>query len=503
VSDVHRETCLWLAELASWRPGVSSRLVARYGDLSVAISRPREELVAVLQGRREASRSRPGAGARRTPARHRATARRRGSVGKGDGERRNEGDGERYRAALTRLGPSRSRGGPPGSAAVAFTDSGYPSWLRAIADPPPALFLDGECQSAEVAARWRRLLAAPRVAVVGCRRPSPYGLEMASGIADELVEAGVVVVSGLAFGIDAAAHRGALRDRAGREVEDAGPPPTLAVMGCGADVCSPRSHRTLWTAVRRRGLVVSEFVGGTPPRAWRYPARNRVMAGLCHGVVVVEGTSRSGALITGDRALEGGREVLAVPGEVGRSVTEGPHGLLRDGAALCESGACVVAVLDGIRREDPDVFDPWRERRRATGRLEADKPAAAGRGDGGEISADVGGRTAGAGGARDGTTAAEKEGCVSSVADDGSPALGRVMEVLDRGPSAVDELVEQTGLEAAQVLSSLAAAELAGDVACAYGGVYRAVRGRGRRRNPPVGRRTPPHGGDTGHDVRA
>lgn len=483
MTDVRRETCLWLAELASWRAGVIGALVKRYGDLSTAISRPRAELARTLQRKRK-GRKDGDAGAD-------AGGRQADGSRQAEGRRQTESEGDLWRAALGRLAPSRALASPPGALTVVFTDAAYPAWLRAIADPPPALFVLGDDDERVAAARWRRFLAAPRVAAVGCRRPTPYGLDMAAGIGAELVERGVVVVSGLAFGIDAGAHRGALRAETTRtEAGAEAPPPTVAVMGCGADVWYPRSHHRLWTSVRRCGLVVSEFVWGTPARAWRFPARNRVIAGLCHAVVVVEGTARSGALITCDRALDGGREVLAVPGEAGRAVTEGPHGLLRLGAALCESGTCVVDVLRGIRREDPDVFDPWLRRL-----------------DGG----------AGGAGGREGRGGDESESCASAAGDghrtvaasarsavegECSRAHRLVLAALDRRPSSVDEVVAETGLTVAEVLSCLATCELDGRVAGAPGGVYRVVRGRGRRRNPPVGRRTPSHGDESRHDVR-
>ncbi|MBM3147989.1 MAG: DNA-protecting protein DprA, partial [Actinobacteria bacterium] len=219
------------------------------------------------------------------------------------------------------------------------------------------------------------MLRTPRVVVVGTRRPSPYGLDMAAGIARDLVREGCVVISGLAHGIDAAAHRGALEEAA--PADSSTPPrvglphgathaqaplPTVAVMGCGADVCYPRDHRSLQHRILRHGLIVSEFLWGVPVHRWRFPSRNRVLGALGHATVVVEGGPRSGALITARHALDVSREVLAVPGEVGRETSEGPHNLLRDGATICESALCAAIALIGIARSDPDGLREWSAR---------------------------------------------------------------------------------------------------------------------------------------------
>ena len=149
------------------------------------------------------------------------------------------------------------------------------------------------------------LLDAPCVAVVGARACSAYGSAVAPELGRGLARAGVVVVSGLARGVDAAAHRGALETGT-----------TVAVLGCGIDRDYPRAHRTLAASIAERGLIVSEYPPGVEPAPWRFPARNRIVAGLCDATVVVEARERSGALITADLALDEGREVLAVPGEI-------------------------------------------------------------------------------------------------------------------------------------------------------------------------------------------
>jgi DNA processing protein len=209
---------------------------------------------------------------------------------------------------------------------VARSDPAFPALLRAIHDPPPGLFVRGEGDLA--------LLAQPSVAVVGARACSAYGTAVATDLARALAGTGVHVVSGLARGIDAAAHRGALA--AGR---------TVAVLGCGIDRDYPRAHHQLAAEVARDGLIVSEYPPGVEPAPWRFPARNRIVAGLTRATVVVEARERSGALITADLALDDGREVLAVPGEITSALSHGTNQLLRLGATPV---TCAADVLEAI-----------------------------------------------------------------------------------------------------------------------------------------------------------
>jgi len=200
-------------------------------------------------------------------------------------------------------------------ARVRLRDEAYPPLLRAIHDPPPVLHLRGESGAG--------MLQLPAVAVVGARSCSSYGRSVARSLGRELAAAGLVVVSGMARGVDGEAHRGAL---------DAGGS-TVAVLGCGIDRDYPAAHAELARRICERGLVVSEYEPGVEPAPWRFPARNRIIAGLCRATVVVEARERSGALITADFALEEGREVLAVPGEITSSLSAGTNALLRIGAA--------------------------------------------------------------------------------------------------------------------------------------------------------------------------
>jgi DNA processing protein len=208
----------------------------------------------------------------------------------------------------------------------------FPPLLRAIHDPPAGLFLRGTSGA--------QLLSRPAVAVVGARACSGYGASVARSLGRELAAAGLVVVSGLARGIDAEAHRGAL------EADGT----TVAVLGCGIDRDYPAGHAELARRVADAGLIVSEYAPGVGPAPWRFPARNRIVAGLCAATIVVEARERSGALITADLALEEGREVFAVPGEITSSLSGGTNALLKLGAAPLTSSADVLASF-GIELE--------------------------------------------------------------------------------------------------------------------------------------------------------
>ena len=202
-----------------------------------------------------------------------------------------------------------------------------PALLRAIHDPPPGLFLRGAAPP--------EVLEWPAVSVVGARACSPYGAQVARMLGRELAAAGLVVVSGLARGIDGEAHRGAL---------EAGGL-TVAVLGCGIDRDYPASHRELAARIAATGLIVSEYAPGVEPAPWRFPARNRIVAGLARATVVVEARERSGALITADLALEEGRDVLAVPGEITASLSAGSNALLKLGAAPLTAAADVLELF--------------------------------------------------------------------------------------------------------------------------------------------------------------
>jgi len=208
----------------------------------------------------------------------------------------------------------------------------YPRLLSEVPDPPPVLFVEGDPES----------LTWPMLAIVGSRNASATGRDIAHEFARKLGEAGIGTVSGLALGIDAAAHRGALRSDA----------PTVAVCARGLDRTYPPSHEELAQAVSERGAMVSEFPVGAAPLRSHFPRRNRIISGLSVGVLVVEASSRSGALITARRALEQGRDVFAVPGSIRNPLARGCHQLIRAGAIVAESVQDVfeeLALSPGIR----------------------------------------------------------------------------------------------------------------------------------------------------------
>jgi DNA processing protein len=320
---------------------------------------------------------------------------------------------------------------------VPYRDPGYPRSLLALADPPPVLFLRGD----------PGLLDRRSVAIVGSRRATPIGRRVAERFGRELSQAGIGVVSGLAFGIDAAAHRGALD----------GPGGTIAVLGSGPDRSYPRSQAPLFDRIVNEGLVVSEFPPGERARPHHFPRRNRVLAALSRAVVVVEAAARSGALITVDHALDLGLEVFAVPGSVETPQAAGVHSLLKDGAHLMTTSADLFGVMGWTDPSDSIVegatdgeADPgWEDEGRAVGE----------------------GRTVVASGAP-GTRSPR-----------GSPTeRARVLAALSEEPAPIDRIVETTGLAVSRVLAVLT--RLEADGACRrdlIGWMSEARTGAGRR----------------------
>ena len=214
---------------------------------------------------------------------------------------------------------------------------GYPALLKELHDPPPRLYLRGGPVD---------LLGLPAVAIVGARSCSAYGAQVARELGRELGAAGVVIVSGLARGVDGEAHRGAL----------AAGGLTVAVLGCGIDRDYPRAHAQLAGRIVESGAIVSEYPPGVEPSPWRFPARNRIVAGLARATVVVEARERSGALITADFALELGREVFAVPGEITSALSAGTNDLVRQGATPLLTANDVLEAL-GLERSPARVPD--------------------------------------------------------------------------------------------------------------------------------------------------
>ncbi|HOZ47203.1 MAG TPA: DNA-processing protein DprA [Candidatus Hydrogenedentes bacterium] len=209
---------------------------------------------------------------------------------------------------------------------ITLDDASYPVRLAEIYNPPLVLFMRGALFEADQHC----------VAVVGTRRPTPYGIRMAERLGGGLAARGITVVSGMAAGIDAAAHRGAL-DAGGR---------TIAILGNGVDVVYPPAHGELMDRIIQHGCVLSEFEMGTAPSKGNFPHRNRIISGMTLGTVIVEAPIKSGALITAKQAAEQGREVFAVPGQVGVHNAEGPHSLIREGAKLVETVEDILVELE-------------------------------------------------------------------------------------------------------------------------------------------------------------
>jgi DNA processing protein len=230
---------------------------------------------------------------------------------------------ERWRAWLSK----------PQRTLVTFGSAAYPARLAQLVDAPLALWAEG---------REPTLLSAPQLAIVGSRSPTTSGRETAEQFARYLSQRGITITSGLATGIDGASHRGALGQVGG----------TVAVLGSGIDVIFPRVHTQLAADIAARHLVVSEYAPGVAPRKYFFPQRNRIIAGLSLGTLVVEATRRSGSLITAKCATDSGREVFAIPGSIHNPLARGCHALIRDGAKLVEEAGDVLVELEPQLRDE-------------------------------------------------------------------------------------------------------------------------------------------------------
>lgn len=304
---------------------------------------------------------------------------------------------------------------------LGWRDPDYPPLLRRIASPPLALFVAGD-----PCALWH-----PGVAVVGSRVATAGGREQAHALAHALAASGLCVGSGLAAGIDTAAHHGAL---------DAGGL-TVAVLGTGPDVPFPRGNTALLERVAAAGAVVSELPPGSQPRREQFPSRNRILAGLTLGTVVVEAARRSGALITARQAADAGREVFALPGSVHNPMARGCHQLIRDGATLVEQADEVVAALAPLAAELAEAL-------RGRLALPAGPPEP------------VAAASAGTGAGQD-------------------PAHQRLWEALGHDPTPMELLVSRTGLTAPELSSMLLVMELEGRVVSEHGRYSRSASARG------------------------
>jgi DNA processing protein len=219
---------------------------------------------------------------------------------------------------------------------ITFNDPAYPPQLKEISDPPPVLFVRGN----------PALLSRPQIAIVGSRNPSTLGLETAFNFAKSLSQRGFVITSGLALGIDAAGHEGALSAHG----------LTIAVAGTGLDRVYPARHKDLATRIVKTGAMISEFPPGTSAKANHFPRRNRIISGLCQGLLVVEAARESGSLITARMALEQNREVFAIPGSIHNPLARGCNALIREGAKLVETCQDILEELNLYNQQDDNSF---------------------------------------------------------------------------------------------------------------------------------------------------
>ncbi|WP_164714845.1 DNA-processing protein DprA [Burkholderia ambifaria] len=322
----------------------------------------------------------------------------------------------------------------PGNAIVTLNDPVYPPRLRDLHDPPPLLYVKGRLE----------LLHARGLAVVGSRHATPQGLADATRFAHALSDAGLAIVSGLALGIDGAAHRGGLAGRAS----------TIAVIATGADLVYPARHRTLAHEIAARGAIVSEWPLGTPARASHFPQRNRLIAALALGALVVEAAPRSGSLITARLANELGRDVFAMPGSIHAPLAQGCHALIRDGAKL------TAAPLDVLEEYGLGEATAHIAQHSGSSPDNADAAGTAGHRIG-EPAAKAAGSAAAA------AAAAASEGVPPET-----PAERSVLAALGYGPVTYEWLAEHSGLADDVLHSALLALELAGRVASVAGGRF-------------------------------
>ncbi len=319
-------------------------------------------------------------------------------------------------AARSAAAAALAAGAHAGMEPIAWFDPRYPALLNCVGDPPPVLWARGQAA----------VLGRPAVAIVGSRAATTYALDVAARLAGELAGRGIVVVSGLARGVDSAAHRGCL---------DAGGP-TVAVLGSGVDTVYPPEHQALAETIASNGVVVSELGPGGPPLPEHFPLRNRIISGISLAVVVVEASEKSGSLITARCAMEQGRDVMAVPGSVLTGRNRGSHGLLKDGAKVVETADDILEELGwpcSTRPIAPSLSAGW--------------PTAAGSED---------------------------------------PLLAR----MEPGEAyRLDELVEATGTAASKLLPRLIELELRGQIAAVGGGRFARGRDESGIDGTPVPRR--------------
>ena len=334
----------------------------------------------------------------------------------------------------------------PGNKIVTLADSAYPPALLTMPDPPPLLYIKGRLD----------LLQTRAVAIVGSRSATPQGIDDARRFAQALSEAGLVIVSGLALGIDGAAHRGGL----------SGPGGTIAVIGTGADLVYPPLHHALAHEIALNGTIVSEWPLGTPARPANFPQRNRLIAGLASGVLIVEAATRSGSLITARLANEMGRDVFAIPGSIHAPLSRGCHRMIKQGAKLAETPEDILEEF-GIAVQSEAVAAPVsKPRRRAKTRPTEDagtEPATS------EFALEL----QDASGSR--STARGKPAnasWASASLKPANPEADRLLDALGHSPATLEILAERTEMDGATLQSLLLQLELSGRIGTLPGGRF-------------------------------
>ena len=323
---------------------------------------------------------------------------------------------------------------------LTYRDAAYPARLRNISDPPVVLYYKGRLPDFD---------GSPLIAVVGTRSASSYGLTVAKRMGYQIASCGGIVVSGMAYGIDGMAMRGALS--AGASV--------IGVLGCGVDIVYPLSNRSLFADTEQNGCLLSEFAPGTPPQKWNFPKRNRLISGLSCGVLIVEAPEKSGALITASQAAEQGRDVFVVPGNIDMPSCTGSNALLRDGAIAVSSGWDVLSEYaaqfpDKIHRESgrshqtayPDEVEMATQDSTLKVAQKPKKPAVKAEKTKKEIDKTV--------------------PCQYSDAERKRPALqgdeAKIVALLEQGVELVDNIIAETGMAAGAVLAVLTMLEVKG-----------------------------------------
>lgn len=327
---------------------------------------------------------------------------------------------------------------------LTWQDAAYPRRLKSIADPPTVLYYKGNLPEFD---------SLPLIAVVGTRGASAYGLSIAKRLGYQIADCGGVVVSGMAYGVDGMAMRGALS--AGM--------PVVGVLGCGADIIYPHSNRALFADVEQQGCLLTEFPPGTPPISWNFPKRNRIISGLCCGVLVVEAPEKSGALITARQAADQGRDVFVVPGNIDVDTCKGSNALLRDGAIAVSNGWDLMSEYE---RQFPDKI-----RKRTTDAKQTaypDEVALAKSAD--EVPVKVAQKPKMPKEKRHKSVFGKKKeidnGDNAPYIDGERPSLSpeeeTLVELLRQNVTLVDELMAQAQMSAGQVLASLTMLEIKG-----------------------------------------